>query len=112
MNDEKLKILEMVAQGKITPEEGSDLLRALETEVVGDARWLYVRVSEPDIDKIHVNLRIPISWAGKVLKFVNTFVRDVEIDMEEIYKAIQAGEPGQIIKINTEEHQVEIWLEV
>ncbi len=115
MKDERMQILEMIAQGKITPEQGADLLSALETEAVvsGPARWLYVRVSEPEYDKVHVNIRIPVSWASKVLKFIKGFSRDVEIDMEEIYLAIQTGEPGQIIQVDTDEGQrIEIWLEV
>lgn len=115
MSDERLKILEMIAQGKITPEQGADLLGALDAEVVssGPARWLYIRVSEPDIDKVHVNIRIPVSWASKALKFVKRFTRDVEIDMDEISTAIQSGEPGEIIQVDTDDGQlIEIWMEV
>jgi len=115
MNDEKLKILEMIAKGKVSPEEGADLLNALENDatISGTARWLFIRVTEPETGKVHVNVRIPVGWASKLLKFVNRFADDVDFDLEELYEAIRAGEPGQVIQVDAEDgNRVEIWLEV
>lgn len=114
--DERLKILGMIAQGKITPQEGDNLLKALAREaepVPGQARWLCVRVMDSDSGEVHVNVRIPVGWAGKLLNFVNRFARYPDIDMEEVQAAIRAGEPGQIILVDTDDgNRVEIWLEV
>ena len=113
MNDEKLKILQMIADGKISPEEGADLLKAVqEPKPGGSARWLVIRVHEPDTGKVHVNIKLPVSLAGKMLKFVNRFTDDADIDLEEVYTAISAGEPGKVIDVDTEDGtRVEIWLE-
>jgi len=114
MNDERLKILQMIADGKISPEDGAGLLKALDQEeprIQGGARWLNIRVSESN-DKVH-NIRLPIAWAGKILNFIKGFARNVEFDMEEVYQAIQGGEPGQIIEVDSDDGtRVEIWLEV
>lgn len=114
MNDEKMKILQMIADGKITPEEGADLLRALEVEEVevptGKARWLIIRVYEPGADNPRVNLRLPMGMAGKLLKFADRFTKDV--DIRDVYDAIQSGETGLILEVDGDDgERVEIWLE-
>jgi hypothetical protein len=114
MNDEKLKILHMIADGKISPEEGADLLKALnqEQKPTGNARWLVIRVHEPETGKVHVNVKLPLSLAGKMLKFVNRFTDDADIDLEEVYTAITTGEIGRVIDVDTDDGtRVEIWLE-
>ena len=112
MRDEQLKILEMVAQGKITPEEGANLLNALgkEEQPPGDARWLHVRVSEPDTGKVRVDLRIPARWDGKLLKWANKF--GAEADLNAVHEVISSQEPGKVMEIDTEDgNRVEIWME-
>lgn len=117
MSDERIKILEMIAQGKISPAEGADLLKALEQDAElsspkpGVARWLYIRVFEPDTGKVHVNVRFPVSWAEKLMKFTSHFASG-EVDFEEIFAAIQSGELGQVVVVDTDEgNRVEVWLE-
>jgi|SRR5690554_84209 len=114
MHDEKMKILEMIAAGKVTPAEGADLLQALEQEKTprGGARRLLIRVTEPDTGAEHVNVKIPMGFAGKMLKFVNRFVPQEEIDLQELHQAVRSGEPGQVMQVDTDDGQrVEIWLE-
>lgn len=114
--DERLKILEMIAQGKVSPQEGEELLKALERnaeQAQGQARWLCVRGTDNETGEVHVNLRIPLGWASRLLNFVNRLTSEVGIGMEEVQAAIQAGEPGQVILVDTDEgNRVEIWLEV
>ncbi len=116
MSDERIKILNMIAEGKISPEEGSNLLKALETgqpPAEGAARWLIIRVYEQGSNKHQANVRLPVRLAGKLLKFANRFVSDADIDMEEIYAAIAHGEPGKIMEVYTDDDtRVEIYLEV
>jgi hypothetical protein len=115
MSDESIRILEMVAQGKLSPEDGARLLRALDPKAQdagGGARFVVIRVMDMDSDRVHVNVRLPLNMAGKLLKFAKKFTNDVEIDTEELYLAIKDGEPGKVLEVDTEEGQrVEIWLE-
>lgn len=117
MSDERIKILQMIAEGKISPEQGDDLLKALEQDQDQEqsrehngARWLFVRVIEPGNGNVRVNLRLPIGWAGKLLKFANNFAP--EHDFAELYETVRAGELGQVVEVDTEDgERVEIWLE-
>lgn len=114
MSDERMKILQMVAQGKISPEQGDDLLKAMEEEgdnkQAGGARWVHIRVHEPSSGDVRVNIRLPIAWAGKLLKFANKYAPDH--DLAEIYEAIQSGEAGQVVQVESDDgERVEIWLE-
>ncbi len=59
--DEKMKILNMVEQGKISSEEANKLLEALESKPYDSntkGKWLKVKVFESGAQK--VNVRIPL----------------------------------------------------
>ncbi|TES93641.1 MAG: hypothetical protein E3J87_01840, partial [Candidatus Cloacimonadota bacterium] len=60
--DEKLKILKMLEEGKITSDEAAKLLEIIEDKspkIEGKARWLKVKVLEGGIQKI--NIKVPLS---------------------------------------------------
>ncbi len=115
MSDERIKILNMIAEGKISPEEGSNLLKALEPDEPprqGAVRWLIIRVYEQGSNKVQANIRLPVRLAGKLMKFSNRFVNESDIDLEEIYAAIAQGEPGKVMEVYTDDDtRVEIYLE-
>ena len=84
MSEDKIKILKMVAQKKISPEEGEELLNSLGSleEKVKPSRWLRVKVWENDdgkeVDtskKPKVNVNIPLALAKTVLKFIPDSVK-------------------------------------
>ncbi len=61
MSEEKKKILQMVAEGKLTPEEADRLLDALK-EASGRKRFLRIRVYDKNqSDKPKVKVNIPIA---------------------------------------------------
>ena len=60
--DEKLKILKMLEEGKITSDEAAKLLEIIEDKspkIEGKARWLKVKVLEGGTQKI--NIKVPLS---------------------------------------------------
>ncbi len=79
-SEERLKILKMVQDGRITADEATQLLEALERArptppqpppppetgmVTGrSGRWLRVRVTDTDSGKTRVNIRLPLSDRG------------------------------------------------
>jgi len=84
MDNERLKILEMISEGKITPQEALELLKALEgsqnlrvesTEEEDEKkakrkpRWLYIKVEDAEEGK-NVNIKIPFALARSIAKFV------------------------------------------
>jgi len=80
MNEEKRKVLDLLAQGKITVEEAGKLLSALDdssaetvTDAGGKRIWKYLRVQvEPGPGSEHgdkVNIRVPMKLIRAGLKF-------------------------------------------
>ncbi|HET6780886.1 MAG TPA: hypothetical protein VFH67_02195 [bacterium] len=101
MND-RLRILEMVKEGKVTPEEGERLLEELNRAPRGPAPILRVRISSPGGPK--VQFTIPVSVAGSVLALIpETARKKLEtrgIDLDQLIEAIRTGDAiGQIVDI-------------
>lgn len=120
--EEKMQILKMVEEGKITIEEGVNLLNALETETTrntnkNNARWLKIRVHDPDGDS-NVNVTLPISFVNLGMKLAYKFSPELkntgldESDFKDIYEAIKNGAEGKIVDIKGEDGEtVEITVE-
>lgn len=122
---EKIQILTMVQDGKITAEEGAKLLDALENNMGIEntstsnkkSKWLKIKVFDPD-EKAKVNVTIPISLLNIGVKLASKFSPEIkeagltDKDMEEIFKIIKSGEVGKIVDIDTEKgEKVEIVIE-
>ncbi len=126
MREERLQILQMIEEGKITPEEGMDLLDALgdakETYIENNnAKWLKIRVFDPD-DKSKVNVTVPIALIDVTMKmagkFGPAFVPELkeagldETDITELFNAIKDGAMGKLVDIESEDgEKVEIIVE-
>jgi hypothetical protein len=67
MSEERRKILNMVAEGKITPEEAERLLGVLKDES-GQAKFLKVRVYEKNKEKPRIKVDMPINALRLLLK--------------------------------------------
>jgi hypothetical protein len=113
-NEERMKILKMLQEGKINADEAASLLASLDqgdTALKGDVvsknlngRWFRVRVTDKKNDKVKVNVRLPLSLVGVGLRLGKKYSPEMEdLDVEEIFQAIQAGEMGQIVDVEDEE---------
>ncbi len=129
--EERMKILQMVQEGKITAEDAAGLLEALEEggdegRVAGivvnemnatqgrKPRWLRVRVTDTNTGKPRVNVRLPMSLVNVGLKMGSRFAPEVEgLDMDMLSEAIASGEVGQIVDVVDEQdgEHVEVFLE-
>jgi hypothetical protein len=121
--EERMKILKMIQEGKISAEEGAKLLSALresrETEsrrgrLVGEKRrgWLRVRVTDVASGKTKVNVNLPIGLVDAAMNIATQFVPEVGID--ELKVAIrESGMSGKILDVIDEEdgEHVEIFIE-
>ncbi len=121
MREEKLQILKMIEDGKITADEGVELLNALENaeeKIVKTegAKWLRVRVNGED-GKQKVNVNIPISLIDIGLKIGTKFHADLEeqlegINLEEIIKSVKNGAEGKLVEVEDENgDKVEVFVE-
>ena len=118
ISEERMQILEMVEDGKITAAESMELFSALERndqEIVPktDAKWLKVRVYTLD-DQPKVNVNIPISLVDVGLKLAKKYDPKLKdsgldnIDLDEILDAIKNGAEGKIVDVIDEEEQTKI----
>jgi hypothetical protein len=120
-SDERLKILKMVEEGKISPEEAVRLLSALSkaerrraAASPGEGRWLRVRVTDVDSGKTAVNVNLPVSLVNVGLRMGARFVPEMEgVNMTELDDAIRKGLTGKIIDIVDEQEgqRVEVYVE-
>ncbi len=138
--EERMKILQMVQEGKITPEDAAQLLEAINAGSAqaspipprrGNApagpmgpegplgpgrkpRFLRVRVTDTDTGRPRVNVRLPISMVSVGLKMGSKFAPQVEgLDADQLMQIIESGELGQIVDVTDDEdgEHVEVFLE-
>jgi hypothetical protein len=139
MHDEKIKILEMIQNGKITATEGLDLLKALddaqiksdETMNISSGRFLRIRVVSGVHTKVNVN--IPLGLLKAATKFASFGLKYIpeeahlemqkkgidlsDINFDELVQLIDQGlVDGKLVDVDTEDpHEgrtrVEIYVE-
>lgn len=126
--EERMKILKMVEDGKVSAEDGAKLLAALDDSrkapprpkgvpapgnTAGN-RWLRIRVTDTKSGRSKVNVNIPMGLVNVGLKMGAKFAPDMDgIDVQQITDAINSGMTGKIIDVMDEEdgEQVEIYVE-
>jgi SHOCT-like domain len=137
--EERMKILQMVQEGKITPEDAAQLLEAINTGSAEAApaprrpgspaspfppegplgpgrkpRFLRVRVTDTDSGRPRVNVRLPISMVSVGLKMGSKFAPQIEgLDADQLMQIIESGDLGQIVDVVDDEdgEHVEVFLE-
>lgn len=113
MSQEKLQILNMVKEGKITVEEGLSLIEALGENIESanntskrTAKCLRVKVFDPK-DETKVNVTIPVSLMRVGMKFASKFSPEMkeagltDLDLEEILAAVDSGQIGKIVEVDS-----------
>jgi hypothetical protein len=126
--EERLKILNMIAEGKITAEDGAQLLNALKDAdrrtpsppsmpgfaAGGEAHYLRIRVTSLDSGREKVNVNIPMNLVNVGLRMGARFAPEMDdMDFNEVMRAIQGGARGKIIDVTDDEggEHVEIYVE-
>ena len=122
--EERMQILKMIEEGKISAEEGAKLLAALaagsKADVArrepagGGAKQFRVRVTDLASGRNKVNINIPMRLVNVGLKMGARFAPDIEgINFDEIVAAIKSGSQGKIVDVVDDEdgERVEIYVE-
>lgn len=117
--EERMKILDMIRDGKLTPEEGARLLQALQTgarqnpEGQRDPRWLRVRVTGLKDNKAKVNVSLPISLVNVGIKLGARFLPEGQVDFKAVLETIRSGRVGKVFEAEDagEGERIEIWVE-
>ena len=122
--EERMQILRMIEEGKISAKEGAELLRALDHDSRGEPstplrgaskpRWFRVRVTDAKTGRHKVNVNIPMGLVNVGIKMGAKFVPNIEDERyHDIMEAIRSGRQGKIIDVSDEEggERVEIFVE-
>ncbi len=126
--EERMKILKMIEEGKISAEEGAKLLAALRDggrrgpgvptpprpPGAPGARWLRIRVTDTTTGRSKASVQIPLALVDAGMKIGAHFAPEVEgVDMSNVMEAIRSGMTGKIIDVTDEEdgEHVEIFVE-
>jgi len=120
ISEERMQILKMIEEGKLSAAEAMDLMNALEKDAADEelapkkpAKWLKIRVKTME-DKTKVKLNIPISPVDVGLRLGAAYVTELkeagldQIDMKEVIEAVKNGAEGKIVDIEDEESQTKI----
>ena len=131
LSEERLKILQMLQDGKITAEQAEGLLQALgedsgkkefaqwdkDSAFGGDTRkkrWFHVRVTDIASGKTRVNVRMPLGIVNAGLKMGRRFAPEIEnLDIGELMELIHDGAEGQVVDVYDHEdgEHVEVFIE-
>jgi hypothetical protein len=123
--EERMKILKMIEDGKISAEEGAKLLATLAEGRRGplDAaapgrsgtpRMLRIRVTDMNSGRSKASVQIPLALVDAGLKIGAHFAPEVEgVDMSNVMDAMRSGVTGKIIDVVDDEdgEHVEIYIE-
>ncbi|HET9591133.1 MAG TPA: hypothetical protein VFO91_20270 [Anaerolineales bacterium] len=122
--EERMKILKMIEEGKLSAEEGTKLLAALSEKRVttpprppgmpGAPRWLRIRVTDMRSGRSKASVQIPLALVDAGIKIGAHFAPEVEgVDMSNVMEALRSGVTGKIIDVTDEEdgEHVEIYVE-
>jgi hypothetical protein len=129
-SEERMKILKMVQEGKISADEAANLIETLEENNQGprqpnrpeqpaspsgkSSRWFHVRITDSGTGRTRVNVRLPVSLINAGIKMGARFSPEVQgLDMDQLLQFINSGETGQMVDVVNDDdgEHVEIFIE-
>lgn len=132
-SEERMKILKMVEEGKLSVEDGAKLLAALSSgngasaaataspqtsytnlKSASGAKWFRIRVTDMATGRPKVNVNLPIGLVSVGVKIAGKFAPETDmLEVQQIVEAIRSGAQGKIIDVMDEEDgdHVEIYVE-
>jgi len=132
--DERMMVLKLLKDGKITAEEAAKLLETIDRTdpkkkkaradaadmdadmdaIKGQGKFFRVKITDSTSGKIRANIRIPLSVMGAGAKFGAHFAPQINgIESEELMRAVRDGEVGKILDVfdDEDDEHVEIYIE-
>jgi hypothetical protein len=101
--EERMRILKMIEDETVTPEEGAELLQALQSGArsvvpASDKRWFRLRVTDLASGEVKFSVNIPVSLVHVGLKMGARFVPQVEgVEVDSVMARILEGEEGKLL---------------
>ena len=118
--EERMQILQLLSDGKVSADEAAKLLKALEegsrpkAPPPAEPRWLKVQVTDLASGKRKVNVTIPMGLVDAGVKVGARFAPEVEgMNLDELLNTLDQGAYGRIVDVTDEEggERVEIFVE-
>jgi len=127
--EERMRILMMIQEGKISAAEGAQLIEALdelneptppaplspgEFSVGKRPRYLRILVTDSNTGKTRVNVSLPVSLIRSGLQMGAKLIPEVEgLSLEDLSAWMTSGESGEIVDVFDEEdgEHIEVFLE-
>ena len=123
--EERMKILKMIEDGKLSAEDGAKLLAALSegrrgspaqasARAAGTGRWLRIRVTDIATGRSKASVQIPLGLIDAGMKIGAHFAPEVEgVNMSNVMEAVRSGMTGKIIDVTDDEdgEHVEMYVE-
>lgn len=126
MSQERMKILEMLGQGKITAEEAEKLIAKIESgdqvinqpQVVSEKpistnkKFLHVQITDGPDTHVNINIPIALAKAGLSLSPVKKLdaLKDKGINIDDILDLIYQGADGELVNIQDKDSTVKIFI--
>lgn len=120
MNDERLQILKMVQEGKVSPEEATRLLDALEQPDSkagkGRSKARNVRILVRDGAK-NQTIVLGIGMARWLMRLPGFLVFNFEdsrgnkLNLDTLAEAVESGAVGKVFEADDGNQRVEIWID-
>lgn len=124
MREEIKSILKMIEEGKITAEEGSQLIEQLSqpdeksAPMISTKKSQFIHIEVKDYeDKQVVKVNFPIALAKSILnlgyinKQISLHAPGIDIDFDEIIRMIESDAQGELINVEAEDNKVRIWID-
>jgi chromosome segregation ATPase len=119
LHDERRKILEMVQQGTIGADDAAQLLDALRDQEENARRprrrprWVRIRVTDTNADKVRVNLTLPVGLVRAGLRAGGSIAGVEGLDTAGLEEMLDRGEIGHILDVHdgNDGERVEIFVE-
>lgn len=118
MERERLQILRMLQDNKISADEASRLLGALDEPQAptssGGAKWIRVRVLDLGTGKAKVNVNLPIALVDVALNIGMKFIPQEElgqvngVDITQLFDAIKQGAVGKLVEVEDDDEGIRV----
>jgi len=120
MQEERMRILKMLEEGKISADDAARLLDALPGPRAGQAagpagKKIRVKVTDPETGKQTVNLTVPVGLAKFAAKFIpgkkkeQMLAEGIDIDM--ILSEVMSENIGKIVDVESDDGNVQVSIE-
>lgn len=123
-NEDRMQILNMVAERIISVDEGAKLLAALEPDqkrepdqsITGPSRprWVRIRVTDLETGRRKVNVNLPLGLVEVGARLGARYAPEMQgMDVREIVEQVRNGAQGKIVEVEDVEdgERVEIYVE-